>query len=689
MDPAQTRTRPQPALTFEDGFGRRQQVVSGTKDPVQVLMLKREHLAVPGFEAAVRERIDQVAPFPHDSFARIRGLARLAKAETGLALVSDVVDGTRLSQMLESNPGALASGGALTLVGQLMDALVAFHTAVKGCHGSLAPERLLLKADGRLVITDHVFGSAVPKLTLSPEAYWQQLQIAVPPESTPAFDQRTDVFQAGSVALALLVGRPLGTGYPNRLGTADAASALSISAALELVPKDAAAWLGRALQRRGSEPFASIEDARDAFATVLAGVDRVAARSAVLAFHSGQGAAAAPKPKAAAPTPASPALTASPSSAPTIVAAPAKKPAAPPVPAPAPSPMFQTPGDDDADDEGIVAGAFASAVNPVRRFLVPMTRRTIAVAAGILILLTTGGAFAAKRYFTTAPPVAKGTLAVTTTPAGANVVIDGQQRGHAPMTVALPAGEHVLQVALDGSSRTIPIKVNPGTEVSQLIDLPKVVVPNGQVQVRTEPSGARVLIDGQKRGTSPLTVADLTPGVHLVTVEGQQGTATQDVTVQSGATASLVIPLNAPESAAPASGWIAVNAPVDVQLFEKGQLLGGRSDKIVASVGKHDLEIINDAVGYRTTKTVTVNAGATTTVKVDPPKGSISLNALPWAEVFIDGERAGETPIGNVQIALGQHEIVFRHPELGERRFTPTVTLNAPVRLSADFRRTP
>jgi len=225
-------------------------------------------------------------------------------------------------------------------------------------------------------------------------------------------------------------------------------------------------------------------------------------------------------------------------------------------------------------------------------------------------------------------------------------------------------------------------------EVSQVIDLPKLVVPTGQVQIRTEPSGARVLIDGQKRGTSPLTVADLTPGTHLVTVEGQQGTATQDVNVQSGATASLVIPLNAPEIA-PASGWIAVNAPVDVQLFEKGQLLGGRSEKIVASVGKHDLEIVNDAVGYRTTKTVTVNAGATTTLKIEPPKGSISLNALPWAEVFIDGERAGETPIGNVQIALGQHEIVFRHPELGERRFTPTVTLNAPVRLSADFRRTP
>jgi len=175
----------------------------------------------------------------------------------------------------------------------------------------------------------------------------------------------------------------------------------------------------------------------------------------------------------------------------------------------------------------------------------------------------------------------------------------------------------------------------------------------------------------------------------MVTVEGPSGSMTQDVTVQSGATASLVVPLSVAPPA-PTTGSIAVNAPFDMQLFEKGQLLGSsRSDKLVVPVGKHDIDLVSDAVGYRVTKTVSVTAGGVATIKVDPPKGSISLNALPWAEVFIDGNRIGETPIGNVQVVLGQHEVVFRHPELGEQRFTPTITLNAPVRLSADFRRQP
>ena len=334
-------------------------------------------------------------------------------------------------------------------------------------------------------------------------------------------------------------------------------------------------------------------------------------------------------------------------------------------------------------------GAVSESATSMRRFFVPMTRRTIVVAAAVLMFVTTGGAFAAKRYFSPATvAVARGTLAVTTTPVGATVVIDGEQRGRAPMTIELAAGDHVLQVGLDGSSRTIPFKVTPGAQVSQVIDLPKVVAATGQLQIRTEPSGARVSVDGQKKGLSPVTVEGLTPGSHMVTVDGQLGPVTQEVTIASGVTSALVVPLNAPASA-PVSGWISVASALDVQIFEKGQLLGtNRTSKIMASVGRHDLDIVNEALGYRVTRSITVTAGEVSSMKVDLPKGSLSLNASPWAEVWIDGERAGETPIGNVQLTIGQHDVVFRHPELGEQRFTPTITLNAPARLTADFRRT-
>jgi hypothetical protein len=54
--------------------------------------------------------------------------------------------------------------------------------------------------------------------------------------------------------------------------------------------------------------------------------------------------------------------------------------------------------------------------------------------------------------------------------------------------------------------------------------------------------------------------------------------------------------------------------------------------------------------------------------------------------VFIDGRRAGETPLGNLPIAIGSHEILFRHPQLGEKRQAVSVTLKAPVRVSIDMK---
>ena len=94
-------------------------------------------------------------------------------------------------------------------------------------------------------------------------------------------------------------------------------------------------------------------------------------------------------------------------------------------------------------------------------------------------------------------------------------------------------------------------------------------------------------------------------------------------------------------------------------------------------------------LGYRSSRTVQVTSGNVSPIRLDWPKGSVSLNALPWADVWIDGEKVGETPIGNLSITIGAHEIIFRHPELGEQRHVTTVTLNGPARLSVDMRKRP
>ena len=40
-------------------------------------------------------------------------------------------------------------------------------------------------------------------------------------------------------------------------------------------------------------------------------------------------------------------------------------------------------------------------------------------------------------------------------------------------------------------------------------------------------------------------------------------------------------------------------------------------------------------------------AGKTTNARVQVPDGMLNINAQPWAEVWVGGERIGETPIAN------------------------------------------
>jgi hypothetical protein len=151
--------------------------------------------------------------------------------------------------------------------------------------------------------------------------------------------------------------------------------------------------------------------------------------------------------------------------------------------------------------------------------------------------------------------------------------------------------------------------------------------------------------------------------------------------------ASLVVPMTAPQGV-PVSGWISVAAPAEVEILEGGQRLGtSQTDRIMVAAGRHELELVNAALGYRITRVVTVQPGKVAPITLEWPKGSLAVNAQPWADVWIDGARVGETPIGNIALPLGTHEITFRHPELGEQVVRATLTAGAPTRVSVDMRK--
>jgi hypothetical protein len=278
-----------------------------------------------------------------------------------------------------------------------------------------------------------------------------------------------------------------------------------------------------------------------------------------------------------------------------------------------------------------------------------------------------------------------GTLTINTRPVGADVVVDGQRRGPSPITLSLAPGAHTIAVRNGHDERVVPLTIAAGADVTHYLEMKSAdAAPLGQMSITTEPAGARVTIDGQSRGISPITVTDLTAGDHTVTVANDVGSVERKVTVSADGTASLMFSLAKPSG--PVGGWLSISSPFEVEVVENADVIGGSgSSRIMVAAGRHDVVLSNTALGFRETRRIDVAPGKTTAIRVDPPKASISVNARPWAEVSVDGASVGQTPIANLPVSIGSHELVFRHPQLGERRQTVSVTARGPNRIAVDL----
>jgi hypothetical protein len=293
----------------------------------------------------------------------------------------------------------------------------------------------------------------------------------------------------------------------------------------------------------------------------------------------------------------------------------------------------------------------------------------------------------APKWLVSAAIPQTGQLVVLSQPAGADVIVDGQRRGVTPLTLLLMPGPHPLQLNRADVSRSISVTIKAGGETTHYVDLDARPAPEpeaGQLVVSSEPPGARVSVDGQARGVTPVTLADIAAGEHSVVIQGASGPVQRNVTVQRGQSASLVVSMTGQA----AFGWVSISSPLVLQVLEDDRKLGtSETDRIVLPAGQHTLRVLNQRLGFQTARVVNVPAGGGASLKIDPPNGVVNLNALPWAEAWIDGRQVGETPLGNIDLPIGEHEVVFRHPQFGERRQTFLVTANEPARVAVDFRK--
>ena len=571
---------------------------------LELLRFRRELAAAPGFERALRRRVEQLAAFKHPAFAEVRAVEYL-DGDEGLALVSTHTPGKRLSDIFRGpqSHGAVHPAFATRLVRQLASALADLH-AQDVAHGALTADRIVLTPDGRVVIVEHVLGSALGQLQLPANRLWADLGI-VPPATNGVLrlDGPADIIQLGLVTLSVLLGRRVTPEeYPERLALLlDEFAKNAGRHSPSLVPQ-LRLWLERALQVHGG--FDSALEAQDGLSQAPGATRRRLLEHGQLTPQRGMASIAAAR--------VTDSALANPDSTPSGDMRATRGGASHGASVETrvvPDPFVR----EEAVDPENAIGRLRSAMRG-RRFSVP---RNLAASFALLALV-----------------------------------------------------EGVALVYLLTSSR------NP---------LAAAKVP---LTIESPMSGDVVMVDGREAGVTPLTL-NVGSSKHLIRVLSREGTrpaGPADATVageRAGVRARTDIAL---ASQRQRSGGLRLSSPIEIHVFEGERLLGSSADgPIVTTAGVHDLDLVNSALGYRSRQTVAIKAGQIVPLTVRPPDGRVSINALPWAQVWIDGNPVGETPLANLSVSVGEHEITFRHPQLGERRETTVVQSGTLTRVSASL----
>jgi serine/threonine-protein kinase len=216
---------------------------------------------------------------------------------------------------------------------------------------------------------------------------------------------------------------------------------------------------------------------------------------------------------------------------------------------------------------------------------------------------------------------------------------------------------------------------------SPLPALPK----TARLVVHVLPPEARLTVDGQETAAG---VLELPAGHHVIAASAPgRAPATRAVELSAGGAGDVTLSL----------------APAPIRLVVKSDppgaevLLGDRS------LGATPLEMSlplalparlklrkRDFVAVE--RAVEPHAGvATVEAHLAPlPRGELTLGALPWAHVTIDGEKRPDTPLSKISIPAGPHQVRLVCPPTGkELKFSITIEPGKELRRVADLRGEP
>ena len=204
-------------------------------------------------------------------------------------------------------------------------------------------------------------------------------------------------------------------------------------------------------------------------------------------------------------------------------------------------------------------------------------------------------------------------------------------------------------------------------------------LPDAELTVNAQPAGAEIWLDGKKVGAAPRAVVRASAGTHVVEVRKEgAGSVLAPVFVLQRTKAEVDVRLGA-------LGTLAVSADAPgVSIYVDGVLRGEAPLSVDVTTGTHT--VIGTKAGTADSRArASILDGVETEVRLSNPSNQAFLTVASnpaGAEVIVDGESFGSTPVDTRAVTPGQHIIDVR---VGDSARRVVVDLFPDVHRRVDF----
>lgn len=304
-----------------------------------------------------------------------------------------------------------------------------------------------------------------------------------------------------------------------------------------------------------------------------------------------------------------------------------------------------------------------------------------------------------------------GLLLVTSEPSGAEISREGVSLGVTPRLITiLEIGDlHRLTIAKTGyQAKRIDIRFQNGRE--PIVINEKLVLDSGALEVKSDPVGASVLVNGLDRGKTPLSLSGIPKGYISVTLKHDGfKSETRELKMTAGEVQNLFLALQ------PLDGTLRINTVPEGGRIYLNNMFRGKAPLVLTNVEPGTYNARAELDGYASVeREITIKNGTSVSeeFRLDNVMGRLEVRTNPAeAQVFVDGKLVGMTkPLGGDldgfseilsidNLIAGEHTLVVskegyanstRHPKIQQaktskanvtlrRIFTPNVEIITPT----------